>query len=106
MRSKDTLTKKSFQPTSKITELENDLNDIIVMANAIMVGGAVIIGSNYLVWVLGGDDTAAQEEKVHHDKGLEAYQETYAKCTYDCTRLFHWIVQISANKGEGQAELH
>ena len=44
---------------------------------AIMVGGAVLnaaafIGGNYLARALGGGDKAALDEKVRHDKALEA----------------------------------
>ena len=52
---------------------------------AIMAGGAVLnavafIGGNYLARVLSGDDLKASiEEKVRHDKALEAYQAAYAK---------------------------
>ena len=50
------------------------------MANiAIMISGdalnaAAFIGGNYLARSLSGDGKAAQEEKVRHDKALEAYQ--------------------------------
>ena len=52
---------------------------------AIMVGGAVLnaaafIGGNYIATALGGaDPKAAQEEKVRHDKALEAYNAAYAR---------------------------
>jgi len=59
-------------------------------SNAIMVGGAVLnaaafIGGNYIVKALGGGDKAL-EEKVRHDKTLEAYQAASAKYTRDCTK--------------------
>jgi len=49
---------------------------------AIMIGGAALnaaafIGGNYLTCSLSGDGKAAQEEKVRHDKALEAYQTAY-----------------------------
>ena len=62
-----------------------------------MVGGAVLnaatfIGGNYLPHYLSGDDPkAAQEEKVRHDKALEAYQAAYAKYQKDRTKLLDWI---------------
>ena len=34
-------------------------------------GAATFIGCNYLARALGGSDTAAQEEKVCHDKALK-----------------------------------
>ena len=72
---------------------------------AIMVGGAVLnaaafIGGNYLVRGLGGGDKAAQEERVRHDKALEAYQAAYAKYSRDRTKLLDWIqtnAQIKAD---------
>ena len=59
---------------------------------AIMVGGAVLnaaafIGGNYLTKAFGGSDKAALEEKVRHNKALEAYQAAYAKYTRDRTKL-------------------
>ena len=49
-----------------------------------MVGDAVMnaattIDGNYLGQVLGWGDTAAQEEKVRHDKVLQTYQVAYTK---------------------------
>ena len=67
------------------------------MANiAIMISGdalnaAAFIGGNYLARSLSGDGKAAQEEKVRHDKALEAYQAAYAKYTRDRTKLLDWI---------------
>ena len=64
---------------------------------AIMAGGAVLntvtfIGGNCLARYLSGDDPkAAQEEKVRHNKALEAYQAAYAKCEKDRTKLLDWI---------------
>ena len=62
-----------------------------------MAGGAVLnavsfIGGNYLAHYLSVDDPkAAQEEKVRHDKALEAYQAAYAKYEKDRTKLLDWI---------------
>lgn len=63
---------------------------------AIMVGGALLNaaafnGGNYLARSLSGDGKAAQEEKVGHDKALEAYQAAYAKHTRDRTKRLDWI---------------
>ena len=64
---------------------------------AIMAGGAVLnavtfIGGNYLARYLSRDDPkAAQEEKVRHDKALEAYQAAYTKYQKDHTKLLDWI---------------
>ena len=52
---------------------------------AIMVGGAVLnaatfIGGNYLAKALSGDSgKAALDEKMRHDKALEAYQYQYQR---------------------------
>ena len=64
---------------------------------AIMIGGAAVnaaafIGGNYLARALGGGDKAAQEENVHHDKALEAYQAAYANYKRGRTKLLDWIV--------------
>ena len=64
---------------------------------AIIAGGALLnavtfIGGNYLARFLSGEDSsAAVEEKVHHDKALESYQEVYAKNEKDRTKLLDWI---------------
>ena len=65
---------------------------------AITIGGAVVnaasfIGGNYLARYLSGSDKAAQEEKVRHDKALEAYQAAYAKYEKDRTKLLDWIAK-------------
>ena len=74
---------------------------------AIMVGGALLnavafIGSNYLARVLGGGDTAAQGEKVCHDKALEAYKAAYAKYTRGCTKLLDWITTNAQIKAQAK----
>ena len=72
---------------------------------AIMVGGAVLnaaafIGGNYLARALGGGDKASLDEKVRHDKALEAYQAAYAKYTRDRTKPLDWIATNSKIKEE------
>ena len=74
---------------------------------AIMVGGAVLnaaafIGGNYLAKALGGGDKAAQEERVRHDKALEAYQAAYAKYSRDRTKLLDWIQTNAQIKAEAK----
>jgi len=64
---------------------------------AIMAGGALLnavafIGGNYLARFLSGDDPKASvEEKIRHDKALEAYQAAYAKYQKERTKLLDWI---------------
>ena len=64
---------------------------------AIMVGGAILnaatfIGGNYLAKALSGDSgKAAMDEKIRHDKALEAYQAAYAKYQKDRTELSDWV---------------
>ena len=64
---------------------------------AIMAGGALLnavafIGGNYLARFLsGGDPKASVEEKIRHDKALEAYQAAYAKYQKERTKLLDWI---------------
>ena len=54
------------------------------MAGGALLNAATFIGGNYLVRFLSGNDSsAAVEEKVRHDKALEAYQEAYAKYQKD-----------------------
>ena len=66
---------------------------------AIMIGGAIInaasfIGGNYLAKYLSGDSgQAALDEKIRHDKALEAYQAAYAKYQKDRTELLDWIAE-------------
>ena len=71
---------------------------------AIMIGGAVLnaatfIGGNYLAKALSGDSgQAALDEKVRHDKALEAYQAAYAKYQKDRTQLLDWIAEQDREK--------
>ena len=66
---------------------------------AIMVGGAVLnaatfIGGNYLAKAISGDSgKAAMDEKIRHDKALEAYQAAYAKYQKDRTELLDWVAE-------------
>ena len=66
---------------------------------ALMIGGAVIhaasfIGGNYLAKYLSGDSgQAVLDEKIRHDKALEAYQAAYAKYQKDRTELLDWIAE-------------
>jgi len=74
---------------------------------AIMVGGAVLnvvafISGNYLVRALRGGDKAAFEEKVRHDKDLEAYQAPYAKYMQDRTKLLDCIATNTQIKAEAK----
>ena len=74
---------------------------------AIMVGGAVLnaaafIGGIFLARALGGGDKAALDEKVRHDKALEAYQAAYAKYSRDRTKLLDWIATNTQIKAEAK----
>ena len=64
---------------------------IAIMAGGAILNAAAFIGGNYLARALGGGDKAALDEKVRHDKALEAYQAAYAKYTRDRTKLLDWI---------------
>ena len=50
---------------------------IAIMAGGAVLNAAAFIGGNYLARTLGGGDEAALDEKVRHDKALEAYQAAY-----------------------------
>ena len=71
---------------------------------AIMIGGGVLnaatfIGGNYLAKALSGDSgQAALDEKIRHDKALEAYQAAYAKYQKDRTELLDWIAEQDREK--------
>ena len=73
---------------------------------AIMVGGAVLnattfIGGNYLAKTLSGDSgKAAMDEKIRHDKALEAYQAAYAKYQKDRTELLDWVAEQDREKNK------
>ena len=78
---------------------------------AIMVGGAVLnaaafIGGNALASAFGGGGKASLEEKIRHDKALEAYQAAYNKYMRDRTKLLDWIAIERSIKGAGQAGQH
>ena len=90
---------KSFPPAFEINDLKKNsalIYNITMASIAIMAGGAILnaaafIGGNYLARALGGGDKAALDEKVRHDKALEAYQAAYAKYSRDRTKLLDWI---------------
>ena len=73
---------------------------------AIMIGGAVLnaatfIGGNYLAKALSGDSgQAALDEKIRHDKALEAYQKAFAKYQKDRTQLLDWIAEQDREKNK------
>ena len=72
------------------------------MASVAMLNAAAFIGGNYLARAFGGGDTAAQEEKVRHDKALEAYQAAYAKYTRDRTKLLDSIATNAQIKAQAK----
>ena len=73
---------------------------------AIMVGGAVLnaatfIGGSYLAKALSGDSgKAAMDEKIRHDKALEAYEAAYAKYQKDRTELLDWVAAQDREKNK------
>ena len=81
---------------------------MIMATLAIMIGGAVLnaatfIGGNYLAKALSGDsDQAAMDEKIRHDKALEAYQAAYAKYQKDRTELLDWIAEQDREKDKAK----
>ena len=65
---------------------------VTIMAGGELLNAVAFIGGNYLARLLSGNDSsAALEEKVRHDKALEAYQEAYVKYQKDRTKLLDWI---------------
>ena len=71
---------------------------IAILIGAAVVNAAAFIGGNYLA----RGDKAAQEEKVRHDKALEAYQTAYAKYTRDRTKLLDWIATNAQMKAQAK----
>ena len=75
---------------------------------AIMIGGAILnaatfIGGNYLAKALSGDSgQAALDEKIRHDKALEAYQKAYEKWQKDRTELLDWIAVQDREKDKAR----
>ena len=72
-----------------------------------VAGGAInaliFIGGNYLMKKLTGEDPkAAMNEKIRHDKALEAYQAAYAKYQQDRTKLLDWIAVNDRNKDQAK----
>ena len=73
-----------------------------------MIGGAVFnaasfIGGNYLAKYLSGDGgKAAMDEKIRHDKALEAYQAAYLKYQKDRTELLDWIAEQDRAKDQAR----
>ena len=75
---------------------------------ALMVGGAILnaaafTGGNYLAKKLSGDNgKAAMDEKIRHDKALEAYQAASAKYQKDRTKLLDWIANNDRVKDQAK----
>ena len=64
---------------------------------------ASFIGGNYLAKYLTGDGgKAALDEKIRHDKALEAYQAAYAKYQKDRTELLGWIAEQDRAKNKAR----
>ena len=53
-------------------------------------------------YLSGYDPKAAQEEKVRHDKALEAYQAANAKYQKDHTKLLDWIATNDRMKDQAK----
>ena len=65
---------------------------IALMVGGVILNAAAFTGSNYLAKYLSGDSgKAAMDEKIRHDKALEAYQAANAKYQKDRTELLDWI---------------
>ena len=75
---------------------------IATMNGGVVLNAAVFIGGNYLARSLSGGDKAGEEDKVRHDKALEAYQAAYTKYTRDCIRLLDWIATNTAIKEQAK----
>ena len=75
---------------------------IVIMAGGAVLNAAAFIGGNYLARVLGGGDKAALDEKVRHDKTLEAYQAAYVKYSRDHTKLLDWIATNTQIKAQAK----
>ena len=79
---------------------------IAIMAGGAVLNAAAFIGGNYLARALGGGDKAAIDEKVRHDKALEAYQAAYAKYSRDRTKLLDWIATNNNNNNNNNEFLN
>ena len=75
---------------------------IAIMAGGAVLNAAAFISGNYLARALGRGDKAALDEKVRHDKALEAYQAAYAKYSRDRTKLLDWIATNTQIKAEAK----
>ena len=101
MRSNSTSkTKKYFPPASEINDLKKK-NSVIYNNGGDVLNAAAFICGNYPAKALGGGD-AALDEKVRHDKALEAYQAAYAKYSRDRTKLLDWIATNTQIKVEAK----
>ena len=69
------------------------------MVSEAVLNAATFIGGNYLAKALSGDSgQAALNEKIRHDKALEAYQAAYAKYQKDRTELLDWVAEQDREK--------
>ena len=72
---------------------------IAIMVSEAVLNAATFIGGNYLAKALSGDSgQAALNEKIRHDKALEAYQAAYAKYQKDRTELLDWVAEQDREK--------
>ena len=73
-----------------------------------MIGGAVLnaaafTGGNYLAKYLARDNgQAALDEKMRHDKALEAYEAAQARYSQGRTKLLDWIETNRENKAQAK----
>ena len=67
---------------------------VAIMVAGFIINAAAFTGGNYLAKYLSGDSgQAALDEKIRHDKALEAYQAAYAKYQKDRTEILDWIAE-------------
>ena len=76
---------------------------IAIMDLGAVLNAAAFTGGNYLAKYLSGDSgQAAMDEKIRHDKALEAYQAAYAKYQKDRTKLLDWIAENDRAKDQAK----
>ena len=78
---------------------------IAITVGAAVVNAAAFIGGNYLARALSGDSNASLQEKIRHDKALEAYQAAYNKYMHDRTKLLDWIATNDRLKEQAKQDL-
>ena len=70
-----------------------------------LLNAFAFIGGNYLASAISGNGEASLQEKIRHDKALEAYQAAYNKYMENHNQLLDWIATQDRLKEQAKQDL-